>query len=114
MTDSDEYRDGSGEPLTAETRGTVTSERPRRPAHWVPVWSMALVWVPQDLRRRFCVGIRLAYTPSEVGVPETERHERWVRYAPRTHSCIDPSNGQSPLVYLAATVAMPDQAPLTT
>ena len=35
-------------------------------------------------------------------------------YAPSTHSCIDPSNGQSPLVYRAAIVAMPDQAPLTT
>ena len=34
--------------------------------------------------------------------------------APSTHSCIDPSNGQSPLVYRAAIVEMPDQAPRTT
>ena len=36
------------------------------------------------------------------------------RYAPSTQSCIDPSNGQSPLVYRAAIVEMPDQAPRTT
>lgn len=35
-------------------------------------------------------------------------------HAPSTHSCIDPSNGQSPLVYREAIVEMPDQAPRTT
>ena len=35
-------------------------------------------------------------------------------YAPSTHFCNDPSNGQSLLVYRAAIVEMPDQAPRTT
>ena len=35
-------------------------------------------------------------------------------YALSTHSCIVPSNGQSPLVYHAAIVEIPDQAPCTT